>query len=58
VYRALGGGWETREREDLLPPEITKEMADRTRWGSLLTPASYNPLPSEEPKHDIRLPDW
>ena len=58
VYRALGGGWEVREGKDLVPPEIMKEMAKRTGWGKLLAPASYNPLPSEEPKSLIRLPDW
>jgi NodT family efflux transporter outer membrane factor (OMF) lipoprotein len=58
VYRALGGGWEIREGKDLVPPEITEEMARRTHWNSLLAPASYNPLPTEEPKYLIRLPDW
>ena len=47
-----------REGEDLLPPEIRREMANRTRWGSLLAPASYNPLPSQEPQSLIRFPDW
>jgi NodT family efflux transporter outer membrane factor (OMF) lipoprotein len=58
VYRALGGGWEIREGKDLVPPEIMEEMAKRTNWGKLLAPSSYNPLPSEEPKSPIRLPDW
>jgi outer membrane protein TolC len=58
VYRALGGGWEIREGTDLVPSEIKEKMAKRTNWGKLLAPASYNPLPSEEPKSLIRLPDW
>ncbi len=58
VYRALGGGWEIREGKDLVPPEMMEEMAKRTNWGKLLAPSSYNPLPSEEPKSPIRLPDW
>jgi len=58
VYRALGGGWEIREGTDLVPSEIKEEMARRTNWGKLLAPASYNPLPSEEPKSLIRPPDW
>jgi NodT family efflux transporter outer membrane factor (OMF) lipoprotein len=58
VYRALGGGWEVREGNDLIPSEIREEMAKRTNWGKLLAPASYNPLPPEEPKSLIRLPDW
>jgi NodT family efflux transporter outer membrane factor (OMF) lipoprotein len=58
VYQALGGGWEVREGKDLIPPEIKEEMAKRTHWGKLLAPASYNPVPPEEPKSLIRLPDW
>jgi len=58
VYRALGGGWEVREGNDFVPSEIKKEMAKRTGWGKLLAPTSYNPLPAEEPKSLIRLPDW
>jgi NodT family efflux transporter outer membrane factor (OMF) lipoprotein len=58
VYRALGGGWETREGKDLIPSGIKEEMAKRTNWGGLLAPASYNPLPSEEPKSLVRVPDW
>ena len=58
VYKALGGGWEIREGKDLVPSEIKEEMAKRTHWGKLLAPAIYNPLPSEEPKSLIRLPDW
>ena len=58
VYRALGGGWEIREGEDLLPPEVKEEMRKRTHWGKLLAPASYHPPASEEPKSTMRLPDW
>jgi NodT family efflux transporter outer membrane factor (OMF) lipoprotein len=58
VYRALGGGWEIREGEELVPSEVKEEMAKRTNWGKLLAPALYNPLPSEEPKSLVRFPDW
>ena len=55
VYRALGGGWEIRLGEEILPPKIKEMMAKRTNWGDLLSPASYMPTncPSE-----IRAPDW
>ena len=33
VYRALGGGWEIRQGEDILPPQIKEIMARRTNWG-------------------------
>jgi NodT family efflux transporter outer membrane factor (OMF) lipoprotein len=58
VYRALGGGWEIREGKDLVPSEIKEMMAKRTNWGKLLAPASYNPLPPQEPKSLTRPPDW
>jgi NodT family efflux transporter outer membrane factor (OMF) lipoprotein len=58
VYRALGGGWEIREGEDLVPPAIKAEMQRRTNWGRLLAPANYN-LPASRQAHSApQLPDW
>ncbi len=58
VYRALGGGWEVREGDDIVPPEIKAEMQQRTNWGSLLVPTTYNLPASREPQSRPRLPDW
>ena len=58
TYRALGGGWEVREGEDLVPPEMKAEMERRTNWGDLLTPSIYNLPSSREPSSTPRLPDW
>jgi len=58
VYRGLGGGWEIREGNELVPPEVKEEMAKRTNWGSLLAPASPEQLTPEERKSPIRLPEW
>jgi NodT family efflux transporter outer membrane factor (OMF) lipoprotein len=58
VYRALGGGWEARQGEDLVPPEIKAEMRRRTNWGRLLAPATYNLPASREPQSAPRFPDW
>jgi NodT family efflux transporter outer membrane factor (OMF) lipoprotein len=58
VYRALGGGWEVREGHDLVPPEIKAEMQQRTNWGQLLAPSTYNLPASREPESAPRLPDW
>lgn len=55
VYRALGGGWEIRGSQELLPPSIRDEMSKRTNWGDLLTPASYNPPEAE--KSSVQHPD-
>jgi len=35
VYRALGGGWQLREGQQLLPADTRKEMHQRTWWGHL-----------------------
>jgi NodT family efflux transporter outer membrane factor (OMF) lipoprotein len=40
VYRALGGGWQIREGNDFIPPDVKEIMAKRTNWGDLLTPAA------------------
>ena len=58
VYRALGGGWEIREGQDLVPAEIKAEMQRRTNWGRLLAPANYNLPASRQPDSRPRLPDW
>jgi NodT family efflux transporter outer membrane factor (OMF) lipoprotein len=58
VYRALGGGWEIREGEDLVPPAIKAEMQRRTNWGRLLNSANYNLPASRQPHSTPRPPDW
>jgi NodT family efflux transporter outer membrane factor (OMF) lipoprotein len=58
VYRALGGGWEISQGKELVPPEVREAMAKRTNWGKLLSPAAYNPPPSDIPQTLIRVPDW
>jgi NodT family efflux transporter outer membrane factor (OMF) lipoprotein len=58
VYRALGGGWETRKDRPLIPVAVREEMEKRTDWGSLLTPAAVQEPPGAEVKSAIRAPDW
>jgi len=58
VYRALGGGWEIREGDDIVPAEIKAEMRQRTNWGGLLAPTTYNLPATREPQSRPRLPDW
>jgi NodT family efflux transporter outer membrane factor (OMF) lipoprotein len=36
LYRALGGGWQTREAGDFVRADIKEAMAMRTDWGALL----------------------
>ncbi len=57
VYRALGGGWQIREGDDFVPPEIKEVMARRTNWGDLLSPQVVV-QPVTGPECTIRKPDW
>jgi len=36
MYKALGGGWEMRDREEALPADIRQKMMQRTDWGKFL----------------------
>lgn len=36
MYRALGGGWEQREGQDLVPASIKEQMQQRTSWGEMI----------------------
>lgn len=58
VYRALGGGWETRIGKDFVPVHIIEQMQKRTNWGGLLTPVKLEQIPADEKSHYIRLPEW
>lgn len=63
TYRALGGGWQIREGHDIVPVEIQREMAERTGWGTLLTPDLLRPqvpgLPSsQDSTPPVRPPEW
>jgi NodT family efflux transporter outer membrane factor (OMF) lipoprotein len=58
VYRALGGGWQIREGKELLPPEVTEAMAERTNWGNLLAPAVYMPPSAKGSESLLPSPDW
>jgi outer membrane protein TolC len=44
IYKALGGGWETREDNGVISDENRAAMQERTNWGGLLDP--------EEPEED------
>lgn len=50
VYRALGGGWEIREGEPLVPPDIQEVMRKRTSWGKLLQPVNLEAPMETQPR--------
>ncbi len=59
LYRALGGGWQIRNCNDIVPKRIKKEMADRTGWGTLLKQQNHQPPNSKQQQtKDLYLPNW
>jgi NodT family efflux transporter outer membrane factor (OMF) lipoprotein len=51
LYKALGGGWELRRGQPIIPESLQTEMKDRTNWGDMLSkppaPETSNPQPRE-----------
>ena len=59
LYRALGGGWQIRGSNDIVPEHIKHEMAARTHWGSLLQQPNHQPpLTKKQQIKDRYLPNW
>ncbi len=61
LYKALGGGWELRRGEPVIPESMQAEMQQRTDWGKLLPPPSPETLEPPPSAHDTPLlqkPDW
>ncbi len=57
MYKALGGGWQIRSGQEIVPEEMQQEMAKRTDWGDLLDSEELEPKATEE-SSDWRWPDW
>jgi NodT family efflux transporter outer membrane factor (OMF) lipoprotein len=57
LYKAVGGGWETRTEKDFVPDATRKVMSERTNWGNLMKPQQLN-LPEQDKSTKWRLPDW
>ena len=36
LYKALGGGWEVRQGQPVVPEPTQREMKERTNWGDML----------------------
>jgi NodT family efflux transporter outer membrane factor (OMF) lipoprotein len=37
LYKALGGGWESRQSQPVVPERMQYEMKERTNWGDMLS---------------------
>lgn len=62
IYKALGGGWEKKKSELMLPQKIRKEMEERTDWGDMLNPTQLPDETIEPPTGKtiplLPRPDW
>jgi NodT family efflux transporter outer membrane factor (OMF) lipoprotein len=59
LYRSLGGGWQIRDGNDIVPKEVKAEMAARTNWGQLLEQKNHEPPNSTWEKiKQLFLPTW
>lgn len=59
LYRALGGGWQIRNCNDIVPAQIKEEMARRTNWSTLLKQQNHQPPNSTQQQTDeLYLPNW
>lgn len=57
LYKAVGGGWETRTEKEFVSDKIKKQMENRTDWGDLLK-SGHQDLPKTEKEKLWRTPDW
>jgi NodT family efflux transporter outer membrane factor (OMF) lipoprotein len=57
LYKAVGGGWETRTEKDFVPEAVKKQMQQRTDWGDLLKSGELD-QPQQEKDKLWRAPDW
>lgn len=59
LYRALGGGWQIRQGNDMVPKQIKADMAARTNWGDLLKEQNHMPATTKTQKiKQLYLPNW
>lgn len=62
LYKALGGGWELRRDQPVVPADIQAEMQRRTDWGNLLppppTPEALDPPPPAGETPLLEKPYW
>jgi outer membrane protein TolC len=59
LYRALGGGWQIRTKNDIVPLKMKAEMAARTNWGTLLKQEDHIPPATKKQKFSqLYVPRW
>jgi outer membrane protein TolC len=56
IFKALGGGWQNRDPNQMVSEENRATMGERTNWGKLLEPDSIQPVP-EDKRGSVRVLD-
>ncbi len=58
LYKALGGGWQTRETLEVVNAENRRQMNERTDWGGLLDDTKVEPSASPREYRWTRKVHW
>ncbi len=59
LYRSLGGGWQVRGCDDIVPKQMKVAMQNRTNWGGLLKQENHQPPRTKNQQTKERyLPNW
>ncbi|WP_419418756.1 efflux transporter outer membrane subunit [Legionella sp. D16C41] len=59
LYRSLGGGWQIRGCNDVIPLKVKAAMAVRTNWGDLLEQPNHQyPANNAQQIKELYLPNW
>lgn len=59
LYRSLGGGWQIRGTNDVIPQNIKAQMVARTNWGTLLKQQNHQPpMTTGQRIQQLYLPKW
>jgi outer membrane protein TolC len=59
LYRSLGGGWQIRGMNDVVPRALKAQMAERTNWGTLINQQKQvPPMTKEQRLQQLYLPKW
>ncbi len=58
LYKALGGGWQSRLGKPFIPEVTRQQMEERTDWGKLLQSDALEPASRENRSPELRWPAW
>lgn len=58
LYKALGGGWESRLGDPFIPDSIRDQMQERTDWGEMLDTDAISESTDNSASYDTVQPAW